>query len=207
MTLEVREGVIRLEPGDWVDLVESGAVPEEVASIDGVPEAITAAREPVFQLQLDVADARRRSRHHAWLAPEAVALLLQVRGDEHQLMALPPAFLAGTLARLTRLNPRKTVQHEPRAIEGDLLDDLFLDDEMRRMSAFQMLGAELAWVVATTGSENDLRLAVVEDEAGRWLVEPGDEHVLLTQTSATEIWRRLTTLIVDTTTPISGESP
>lgn len=201
MTLHVREGVVRLTAQDWKDLVESPEAPAEIADLPGFTRAITAARKPVLQLQLDVAADRLTTRHHAWVDLEAVALLAQVRGDEHQVMAFPPSFLAGALARLTRLGPHRTGPRKPRDVEEGLLDDLFHADDMRRFSAYQLLGVRLAWMLATFGSETELRLAVVEDERGAWLAEPGEAGWRMTPTDATALWRRLTTLVVDTADP------
>lgn len=180
-----------------------GSVPDGLDGIAGLAEAIAATRDPAVQLQLDVASAERVTRHHAWASPEAAVVLLQVDGDQHQLMPMPPAFVAGAVARLTKHGPRKApaeVQH-PREVEGDLLDDLFHSDEMRRMSAFQAMAVRFAWVLATSGAEADVRLAVVEDAVGRWIVEEAETGWRVVPTTATEMWRSLTSLLIAVTMP------
>ncbi len=206
MTIEVRDGVVRLGPEDWRELVESGSATVEghpqLAGVVGLTEAVHAARAPVVRLQLDVASADLHTRHHAWVDHEAVALLAQVSGEEHQLMAMPPSFLAGALARLVGLGPRRrTGELESRAVEQELLDDLFLDHDLRRASAHQLLGVRHAWMLATFAPGPGHRLAVVEDEEGAWLVAPSTDGWQLVPTTATVLWRRLTSLLLDHPTP------
>jgi hypothetical protein len=207
MPVEIRDGVVRLAPDDWTDLVERDSVPDGLDGIAGLAEAIAATRDPAVQLQLDVASADRVARHHAWASPEAAVVLLQVDSDQHQLMPMPPAFVAGALARLTKLGPRKApveVPH-PRDVDGDLLEDLFHLDDMRRMSAFQAMAVRFAWVLATSRAETDVRVAVVEDAAGRWMVEEAEKGWQVVPTTATEIWRSLTSLLIAVTMPAADE--
>ena len=201
MTIEVRDGAVRLDPEDWRALVEGGAPAlgrhPELAEVLGIAEAVHAARSPVVQLQLDVASADLHTRHHAWIDREAVALLAQVTGEKHQLLPMPPAFLAGALARLVGLGPRRTAEREPRAIDQELLDDLFLDHDLRRASAHQLLGTRHAWMLATSAPDAGHRLAVVVDDDGDWLVAPSPDGWQLVPTTATVLWRRLTSLLLD----------
>ena len=109
MTLQVRDGVVRLEPRDWHEIVDAGAaaLPAEAAALPGFVEAIAATRGPLVQVQLDVANARLAVRHQCWVSLEAVAFLAHVRGEEHQLMAFPPAFLPHAFERFARADPAR----------------------------------------------------------------------------------------------------
>lgn len=198
MTLRVTDGVARLRPDDWRELVESASLPPELAALPGSAEAVSAARQPLAQVQVDVAGERLVARHHAWLDRDAVALLAHVTGEEHQLIAFPPAFLAGAIARLTGIGPHRGAVRRPRPVGTDVLDDLFDTSDLLRSSAFRTLGARRAWTVAGVGQASERRLAAVEDAHGLWLVEPdGTDGWQLMPTDATTLWRRLCTLALD----------
>lgn len=112
-------------------------------------------------------------RHVAWIAPEAMAMLAQVDDREHQLMVLPPSFLAGSIARVGQLGPVLGAgQRDPREADPVLLGDLVHPDEMRRRSAFAVLEVDLAWIMAAEGSVGQHRLAVIRDTGGWWLAGP-----------------------------------
>ncbi|NHC45201.1 hypothetical protein [Motilibacter aurantiacus] len=196
MTVQTRDGVVRLAVEDWLRLIEEGdaALPAQLAQLPGVPEAVRAARRPLARVQLDVASPRVAVRHHAWAGDEAVAVLAHVRGAEHQLMPLPPPFLAGFLARLAGLRPHRVDgTREPRPVDEELLDDLFHPDDLRRSSAYAMLAARGAFALATAAPSGERRLAVVEDGRGLWAVEPepGEEGWQLAPTTPTVLWRRM----------------
>ena len=175
MTLDVQDGAVRLQPEDWHDVVSEGTVPAILADVPGVAEAIAATREPVVTVQVDVAGEAAALRHVCWVGHEAVAMLAQVHDAGHQLIVMPPSLLAGGIARVVRLGPHQVADREPRAVDVELLDDLFHGDQLRRASAYQMLGAQLAWIVAAEGDVGERRLAVLRTGDGLWLVEPDDE--------------------------------
>jgi hypothetical protein len=170
---------------------------------------VDAARAPEVQLQLDVAGPGAALRHHAWAGAQAVALLAQVHAELQQLMALPPPFLAGGLLRLTGVGPRRTGTRQPRALDEELLDDLFHEDALRRASAYSVAGLDRAWLLATADGRSERRLAAVEDPQGWWLVEPlvepggdatGPPGWQLVPTTPTVLWRRFTTVTTVPTT-------
>jgi hypothetical protein len=201
LPVRVRAGALRLPAAAWPELVRRGidGLPPQAAGLPGMAEALAAARNPLLRLQLDVAGERGALRHLAFVDLEAVALLAQVRGEEYQLMALPPAHLAGALARLTHLGPIRSPDGPlPRTVDVQVLDDLVGDDPRRRAEAFRVSGLRRAWVLAASGPGIEQRLAVAEDGSGRWLVEPAADGWHLVPTDATHIWRRLTSLLLDT---------
>ena len=112
-------------------------------------------------------------------------------------MAFPPSFLAGALARLTGIGPHRTRPRQPRPVDVDLLDDLFVAGDLLRSSAFQTLALRQAWTLAAAGTAAEQRMAVAEDADGLWLVEPDDAGGWqLVPTDATTLWRRLSALVV-----------
>lgn len=204
MSAELVDGMLRLTPGDWAGLVEASTLPVELSSVPGLPQAVTATRAPVVRLQLDVGGAALTTRHAAWIDHDAVALLARVHDDVHQLIPSPPSMLAGALVRLTGLGPVRTGRaRSARAVEEEVLDDLWHDDDLRRGSAYAALGVDRAWILATDrpdrpGSER--RLSAVRDVEGWWLAEPAesrDEGWQLVPTTPTLVWRLLTSLLLD----------
>ena len=81
-------------------------------------------------------------------------------------------------------------------MDQELLDDLFLDHDLRRSSAHQLLGLRHAWMLATFAPDSGHRLAVVVDDEGSWLVAPSPDGWQLAPTTSTVLWRRLTSLLL-----------
>ncbi len=141
MSIRVDGRVLRLTDTDFQDLVlgeatpsrrDALAVPDALAdalAVPGVPEALEAVRSPLAVLNVAVTGRSRLMSHQAWVTPDTVALLLDVREGERQLMALPPALLASGLARLLRLGPRRVAERSRCTVDGSALADLFSETE------------------------------------------------------------------------------
>jgi hypothetical protein len=210
MSIEVHDRVIRLDELAFQTLVagKEDTVPQQQAlAVPGVTEALEAVRAPLAVVNVDVTSPAVHQTHRAWVDPEAVALLLAVHGDERQLLAAPPALLASGLARVLRIGPHRVGARAPRSAEPDVLADLYSETEILRRSAFDALAAggtdgtaggvaaNLAWSIGLSSAGEDRWLSAVDGPDGLWLVA-GDEHApRLEPVSATEVWRRLTTLL------------
>lgn len=198
MSIEVHDRVIRLDESAFQSLVAGGqdTVPQQQAlAVPGVGEALEAVRAPLAVINVDVTSPAVHQTHRVWVDPEAAALLLTVHGDERQLLAAPPALLASGLARVLRIGPRRVGARAPRPVEPDVLADLYSETEILRRSAFDALAADLAWSIGLSSAGEDRWLSAVDGPDGLWLVA-GDEHApRLEPVTATEVWRRLTTLL------------
>lgn len=195
MSIEVRGSVIRLDVGSFEELVGERPTGHEAFGVPGVAEAIEAVRDPAAHLDLDVAGPALVQHHRVWVDHEMSAFLLGVREDEHQLLAVPPALLGAGLARVLRIGPRPVGPREPREVDEDLLEDLFHDDEMRRRSAYAGLDAHLAWNMGLFWPEGRRWFSVVDGPSGLWWVEGEAGARVLTPTTATEVWRVLSSLL------------
>lgn len=201
MTGRLVGDAIRLDLTSFDKLVGGAHLPE-VLSRPGVPEALAAVREPAAVLGVDVAGRRLVQTHRAWIDHDVACMLLAVHGDEHQLAVVPPDLLAARLGRVLRLGPRKVGPRERRRVDRALVRDLFHDDEGVRLSAFEVLGCDLAWNLGLTWPGGDLALCILDARAedrlgGCWLVVAVDEDVLLRPVTTTQVWRWLTTLLAD----------
>lgn len=205
MSVRVDGRVVRLTEDDFQDLVDGPtSLPalREALAVPGVPEALEAVRSPMAVLAVVVAGRGNVMSHHLWVTPDAVALLLQVREGERQLMALPPTLLASSLARLLRLGPRATGERAPRAVDSMLLPDLFAGTEILRRSAFDALAADVAWNVGMSWADGDRWIGGLDGRrgldglGGLWLVAGNEDAPRLEPVTATDIWRRLTRFLV-----------
>jgi hypothetical protein len=212
MSIEVHDRVIRLDEKAFQTLVagKQDTVPQQQAlAVPGVGEALEAVRAPLAVINVDVTSRAVHQTHRAWVDPEAAALLLAVHGDERQLLAAPPALLASGLARVLRIGPRRVGARAPRPAEPEVLADLYSETEILRHSAFDALAAggaaadgtaggvaaDLAWSIGLSSAGEDRWLSAVDGPDGLWLVT-GDEHApRLEPVTATDVWRRLTTLL------------
>lgn len=217
MSIRVDGGVVRLTDTDFQDLVRGEAAPSlaDALSVPGVPEALDAVRSPLAVLNVAVAGRSRLLSHQAWVTPDAVALLLDVREGERQLMALPPALLASGLARLLRLGPRRVAERAPARADGAVLAaradsavlaDLFSATEVLRRSAFETLDVDLAWNLGLSWPGGDRWLSGLDGKDGLWLVAGDEAAPRLEPSTATDVWRRLTTLLVGVDAPLAAET-
>ena len=167
-----------------------------------------AVRAPTSRLQLDVSNPRTVAVHRAWLTPVAVALLLAVRDDLHDLLTVPPDALPGLLARTVHLGPRKDPSRGRRAVPPGAADDLVHADAHRRAAVFEAAGAterHFAWRLQTVWPEDDSSggltgrgMAVLDGPDGMFSVEEDDtggHGEVLVPTTATQVWRALTSLL------------
>lgn len=204
MSLRVDGRVLRFTEGDFQDLVlgeESSPSLADALAVPGVPEALKAVRSPLAVLNVAVAGRNRLLSHQAWVTRDTVALLLDVREDERQLMALPPTLLASGLARLLRLGPRRVAERSRCTVDGSALADLFSETEILRRSAFETLEVDLAWNLGLSWPGGDRWMSGVDGRSGLWLVAGDEAAPRLEPTTATDLWRRLTTLLVGVDEP------
>ncbi len=203
MSIRVDGRVVRLTDTDFQDLVRGEAAPSlaDALSVPGVPEALEAVRSPLAVLNIAVAGRSHLLSHQAWVTPDAVALLLDVREGERQLMALPPALLASGLARLLRLGPRRVAERAPGEADGAVLADLFSATEILRRSAFETLDVDLAWNLGLSWPGGDRWMSGLDGRDGLWLVAGDEAAPRLEPSTATDVWRRLTTLLVGVDAP------
>jgi hypothetical protein len=199
VSIRVDGRVLRLTDDDFQDLVRGETSSPSLAdalALPGVPEALEAVRSPLAVLNVAVAGRGHIQSHQAWITPDAVALLLDVREGERQLMALPPALLASGLARLLRLGPRRVAARAAHEVDGEELADLFAETEILRRSAFDTLAVDLAWNLGLSWSGGDRWMSGVDGSRGLWLVAGDEAAPRLEPSTATNVWRRLTTLLV-----------
>lgn len=210
MSIRVDGQLVRLTNGDFQDLVEgpaSSPALQEVLAVPGMAEALDAARSPLVVLHVAVAGRGTILSHQGWVTPDAIALLLHVREGERQLMALPPTLLASSLARLLRLGPRTTGERASRAVDSGLLADLFADTEILRRSAFDTLAVDVAWNASLSWRGGDRWMCGLDSTGGAggpgglWLVAGDKDAPRLQPVTATDIWRRLTTLLLGIDAP------
>lgn len=196
MSIRVDGSVLRLTEPDFQGLVDGEASSCSVAEgVPGLPEALEAVRSPLAVLHVAVSGRDHLLSHQAWVSREAVALLLDVRDGERQLMAQPPALLASGLARLLRLGPRQVDERTPAEVDAEVLADLFAETEILRRSAFETVAADRAWSLGLSWRGGDRWMSGVDTVAGLWLVAGDEVAPRLEPTTATDIWRRLTTLL------------
>lgn len=197
MRIDVDDQVIRLDRAGFDELVGEAERPEDSAAlrVPGVPQAISAVRNPVVQLNVDVAGHAAVQTHRVWVDHDMAAFLLAVHDGEHQLMAVPPALVAAGLARVLRVGPQPVGPRAARAVDAELLADLFHPDELRRGSAFTILDLDFAWNLALVWPGGERWLAVGQGRQGAWRVTGEGEHLELVPTNGTEIWRSLTGLL------------
>ena len=183
--------------------------------------ALRAVFSPVCLLRLTVADQQHAVFHQGWCGGPTTALLLQTRGDLHELLTLPTLLVPAFLASTTRIGPRRTHAADPLTVDTQVLVDLLdLDDSVRR-AAFATLAALAPVLADSVGTEEEGRgvwawgvecvwptpsgdtdvsaVQVVDSAAGTW--QRADERTLV-PSSGTALWRELVRL-----TPTDGELP
>ena len=209
LSLDAETSTLRLDEAGFEALVraasgsESGDGVEEqdevrvVLAEPGYAAALQAVARPGVRVRVDVAGRALTQTHLAWADLDTVALLLTVHDDELQLLATAPQHLAAAVARVVRLGPRKVGEREPAPLEPDVLEDLFHADDLRRLSAMTVVGADLAWTLAVEWPGGERLMCVVDGAAGLHLVEPDGDRWTLTPVTATLLWRRLTTMLPD----------
>lgn len=194
MRIEVNSGAVRLDRESFQQLVR-GTEASEALEVPGVPEALQAVRSPSIVINIDVAGPTGLHTHRVWVDAEMAAMLLAVRDEEHQLIAVPPAFVASGLARVLRLRPHKVGVRESREVEEEVIADLFAGNDILRASAFETLAAGFAWNLGLSWPDGDRWLSVVVGRDGAWIVTGDENQPRLQPATSTYIWRRLTTLL------------
>ncbi len=161
--------------------------------------ALSAVRDPLVRLRCRVG-GRLVLEHHGWVTPEVAALLLDSGSGEYELVSLEPQFLAAALAKVVQLGPREAAAPAATTVDADTVEDFFHHDHLRRTSALAQVEARLAWSVEVAWETSGRALTVVDTLRGAQLVvsatEPASQRApSLTPTTATTLWRRLTTLL------------
>ena len=190
--------VVRLDDGGFAAVLAAArgeAEPDpEVAEVLARPELVgplTAATEPLVTLSLTIASADLRQEHRGWLTYDDGLLLLAVRDSVRQLLPVPPAMLAVTLARLVRIGPRKVGDRTSRPLGGDLQGQLFDRDAGVRARALQEAGNRYAWSLVVSWAGGERRLVATDGESGLCIVD--DDR--LVPVSPTFGYRLLTTVL------------
>lgn len=194
----VGNDVVRLHLDDWEQVLgETGQVPDSVAALPGMQQAVNAARRPGVKVSIEVAGRDSKGLHFAAADTEMVALMLQVDGPTYQLMAVPPTFFAGSLARLVHLGAARSsggAAHE-RASEADVTA-LFADEQDTRSAALSGFGARLAWTIAVGTVDGSWGMTGIQDSSGHKLLETsGHASGVFTPVSASAIWRMFSSLL------------
>jgi hypothetical protein len=198
--LDAESGAVRLDDEGFAALLaaaraDSGADAAAVAALESerLGWALTAVDRPVVTLELVVAGAASSLTHRAWVDRDCAALLLGVREGLLQLMAAPPAYVASSLVRLTRLQPRRVDERVDVPFPASRLPDLVDPDPARRTAALADAGAEVAWQLAITWTGGRRELTAVDGPGGVRLAEPGGDT--LRAVTNTELYRILTTAL------------
>lgn len=192
-----------------LDLAQGGATdPAAPRGIDdpglgrALGPALDIVREPDVTLDLVVAGTSRLT-HRAWVTPECAVLVLGVRPDLHQLMALPPSHLAAALVRLTRLRPRRAGERARRPCPRDALRLLVDPDPEVRIPALQRMGASVAWRLGVAWSQGRREVTGVDGEDGLFLADADGE--VLRPVSNTAAYRIFSTVLPpDALTPATA---
>jgi hypothetical protein len=141
--------------------------------------------------------------HRAWVDPTTATLLLGVRPGLLQLMAVPPAHLAASLVRLTRLRPRRVGGRLDVPFATSRLGELVDPDPVLRTAALTDAGAELAWRLAVSWSGGRQAVTAVDGVGGVRLADPGADT--LRAVTNTDVYRILATALPpDALAPAAG---
>lgn len=191
------------------DLAEQGVLTPE-GIVPAVAASLEAVIAPVAQVRLWSVGVSSASMHQAWAAGGRTALLLHVTDDEYDLLGVGTSLLPVTLARLTRIGPRRTPSVDVVEPDGDVLQGIWAPDVDVRSAAMTRLRAaapdnlaraiddervwwwsvECAWM-GRDGEVAGRGLQVLDGAAGAW-VRVGER---LEPTTARELWRGLLRLL------------
>jgi len=221
MTIEVERSVVRLTMAEFEGLA-AGDLPEDarlrVLGVPGMPEALAGVREPLLVLQVDLVVAAGGRTHFGWVGAEALALLLPVDDTVWQLLALPVDQLAVSLARIVGLGPGRGGPRSPRDLAANPFDAFFSADRQIRAAALEEHGVDVAWTLGVRSQDEEWLMAAAAGAAGPWLCVPapgpapgdgdavpsgGSMAMVAEPVSATEIYRRFTTIVPGLLTPSS----
>ena len=198
MSITVDEAGVRLDAAGWRALLDGSANEQTLQAahaVAGTPQAIAAGRQPVAIMQLQVTTPRGVFSHHAWIAHQAIALLIDRGEGEHRLMALAPDHFAISLARLCGVGPRGGGMRSSRPVSEGSLDLWFSDDAPARTEALESLGADRAWQLLIQPAEGPedatILMAAADGPTGVWLVEPRETGLVLEPVTPTWTFRAL----------------
>lgn len=134
-----------------LDPVHSAEVGRRV--LDHAPDlepVLAAIAEPEVAVRCVVARRAVLAEHRVHATPEVAAVLVTGHdpdvGEEIELSGLHPAAVPALLAGLVDLGPHR--RHRDAALaDPDVVRDLFAPDDLLRISALQLAGADSAWSV------------------------------------------------------------
>jgi hypothetical protein len=147
---------------------------------------------PLLRLDLLSASADHVLFHQAWVDDERLALRLPASEDRWQLLVDEPGFLAAALARMVELNPNLAHRDEDVAFPAEHLDDLFAEDLAVRQTAFDRVGADIAWQLDCESEEFEAQLVAVDGARGPALY--AFEDGAFAPTTNSEVFRMFTSL-------------
>lgn len=193
------------------------------AIADGEPDpplaaAFDAIAESVCELDVVVARAAGLTHHHGWLSYDVAAMLLQVDDEVVDLIALAPEFIATAIYYMVDLGPIAPLpagsvsvpasaverlmseeHHEREAGLAELRDaspaewrTWFDDFDTEGWCAFQ---ARMLWP-DTNGQLTGSLMQVIMNSEGGLAAAPGQgEEIVLSPTSATDLWAQFIALL------------
>lgn len=227
-------GALRLPMREFTTLArwgESSGPPDEDEAVSALGEAcvltdrgphpllkpgLAAVRRPTCEIQIDVAGPGGVAVHHGWVAPEAAAFLVSVRGQTKEFLAMGPTFVPAGVAQVLRFEPRPSLRLGPFTSPLDLVGGLLSTDEPSREKAIAALlqasGADDPWTeaiarqwrashtvvgwVGPDGSPTGRDLTLFDCPAGLLAMDrPDDTTVRWSPVSVTEAWRALVQLL------------
>lgn len=169
-------------------------------STPSVAEALQLIDAPDLTVTVTVAGWESCHTHRLWYRLGAgVALtgvaLIGVRGDESRLLPVSPAALAGDLARLVRLKPRRIdIERAEEVTTPTELDAVVDPDPVLRRAALVGVGADFGWRITAQGrSEEPVTLTAVDGPHGVYLAD--ESASLLRPESNTMVFRIFSALL------------
>lgn len=212
------------EPSPELEALREAGVIVDAAEGDDSAHPVLAAGlqavvEQLCQLRLELHDdAGDHKAGDGWIGYKTATLLLDLPEEQRELVTMHPLLLPAAVARLVRLGPRATPASEPLHMPGGVFDMLLSDDEQTRRAAVGDLAAPgpdspipaaldcaekgpwRCWTATMCwhtpeGKPAGQVLQVLDLEDGLYLCQGDEQTVTLQPASASNVWRRLTTLV------------
>lgn len=152
---------------------------QRAEAVAGVAEALDAVRDAQVSVRVEVATAQGYFVHAAWVAPAAMAVLLDRGQRQARLLGLPPDQLPISLARMVALGPRIDPATGQGSIGEQALRECFGQDADRRAEILAEYAADRAWTLSAVKldgrSQNVVDLAALDGLAGLRRIVPGED--------------------------------